>query len=286
VIHEFIASWALFYTTYIVGWLISLLLALVGVLVVARDQIFLGAAMSQASTLGIALALSLGSWTAISAWGWVHTDAFLSVMAVVFSVLAALLTARVGAGKESHEAVTGWVFLVSASGSILIVSHSPHGLDEIHRLLLSSIIGATSVDMWTFGALAGVTALMLAATYRRVLLFALDPAMAAAVGMRITPWAAITSAWLGLAVGLSIRSAGMLYTFGCLVLPALIAKNICREVRPMFYVTPMVAIGTATVGFVLADHYDDPPAQMTVALLCLLLMAAWLFRRLRHGGAT
>jgi zinc transport system permease protein len=62
----------------------------------------------------------------------------------------------------------------------------------------------------------------------------------------------------------------MLYTFGCLVLPALVAKNVCREVRPMFVVAPVIAVGVATVGFVLANHYDDPPAQMTVALLCLL----------------
>jgi ABC-type Mn2+/Zn2+ transport system permease subunit len=284
VIQEFIASWALFHNTYLVGWLIGLLLALVGVLVVARDQIFIGAAVSQASTLGIALALGLGTWAATEALEWLHADAFLSAMAVVFSVLAALLTARGGEGaKESHEAVTGWVFLLSASGSILIVSHSPHGLDEIHRLLSSSIIGATQRDVWTFGGLVILTALALAVSHRRVLLFALDPAMAAAVGMRLKPWALVTSAWLGLAVGLSIRSAGMLYTFGCLVLPPLVAKNLCREVRPMFLVAPLVALGTATIGFVLANHYDDPPAQMTVALLCLLLTIAWLIRRLRRS---
>jgi ABC-type Mn2+/Zn2+ transport system permease subunit len=282
VIQEFITSWALFHNTYLVGWLIGLLLALVGVLVVARDQIFIGAAVSQASTLGIALALGLGSWAGNEALEWLHADAFLVAMAVVFSVLAALLTARGGEdAKESHEAVTGWVFLVSASGSILIVSHSPHGLDEIHRLLSSSIIGATERDIWMFSALVIVTAVVLAASYRRVLLFALDPAMAAAVGMRLKPWALVTSAWLGLAVGLSIRSAGMLYTFGCLVLPALVAKNLCREVRPMFIVAPLVAVSTGAVGFVLANHYDDPPAQMTVALLCLLLTIAWLIRRLR-----
>jgi ABC-type Mn2+/Zn2+ transport system permease subunit len=284
VIQEFITSWALFQNTYLVGWLIGLLLALVGVLVVARDQIFIGAAVSQASTLGIALALGLGSWTATEALDWLHADAFLSAMAVTFSVLAALLTARCGeAGNESHEAVTGWVFLLSASGATLIVSHSPHGLDEIHRLLSSSIIGATPRDIWTFGALVIVTAGALVTTHRRVLLFALDPAMAAAVGMRLKPWALITSAWLGLAVGLSIRSAGMLYTFGCLVLPALIAKNLCREVRPMFVVAPCVALSTGAVGFVLANHFDDPPAQMTVVLLCLLLTIAWLIRRFRHS---
>jgi len=128
VIQEFVASWPLFHNTYLVGWLIGLLLALVGVLVVARDQIFIGAAVSQASTLGVALALGLGSWTATEALEWLHADAFLAAMAVVFSVLAALLTARgEAAAQESHEAVTGWVFLLSASGAILIVSHSPHG---------------------------------------------------------------------------------------------------------------------------------------------------------------
>jgi zinc/manganese transport system permease protein len=284
VIGEFIASWPLFHTTYLVGWLIGLLLALVGVLVVARDQIFIGAAVSQASTLGIALALGLGSWAAAEALDWLHADAFLAAMAVAFSVLAALLTARGGEdAKESHEAVTGWVFLVSASGAILLVSHSPHGLDEIHRLLSSSIIGATERDIWTFGVLVMATAVALAASHRRVLLYALDPAMAAAVGMRLKPWAFATSAWLGLAVGLSIRSAGMLYTFGCLVLPALVAKNVCREVRPMFIVAPTIALGAGAAGFVLANHYDDPPAPMTVALLCLLLAIAWLVRRMRQS---
>jgi ABC-type Mn2+/Zn2+ transport system permease subunit len=287
VIYEFIASWALFHTTYLVGWLIGLLLAVVGVLVVARDQIFIGAAVSQASTLGIALALGLGSWGATEALHWLHADAFLSAMAVIFSVLAALLTARGSEnGKESHEAVTGWVFLVSASGAILIVSHSPHGLDEIHRLLSSSIIGATKGDIWTFSTLVIVTTIALATSHRRVLLFALDPAMAAAVGMRLKPWALVTSAWLGLAVGLSIRSSGMLYTFGCLVLPALVAKNLCREVRPMFVVAPLVAVSTGAVGFVLANYYDDPPAQMTVVLLCLLLVVAWVVRRWRHAHGS
>jgi ABC-type Mn2+/Zn2+ transport system permease subunit len=282
VIEEFVASWPLFHNTYLVGWLIGLLLSLVGVLVVARDQIFIGAAVSQASTLGIALALGLGSWAATEGLEWLHADVFLATMAVVSSVVAALLTARGDAAQESHEAVTGWVFLLSASGAILIVSHSPHGLDEIHRLLSSSIIGATQRDVWTFGVLVVLTALALAVSHRRVLLFALDPDMAAAVGMRLKPWSLVTSAWLGLAVGLSIRSAGMLYTFGCLVLPALVAKNTCRAVRPMFVVAPVVAVAVATVGFVLANHYDDPPAQMTVALLCLLLAVTWLFRRVRH----
>lgn len=273
---SFVASWELFQYTYLAGWLIGLLLALVGVLVVARDQIFIGVAVSQASTLGIALGLALGSLVGTASVPWLRSDGFLSLLAVVFAVLAALLTAPRGeAGGESHEAITGWVFLTSASLAILLVAHSPHGLDEVQRLLSSSIIGATATDVWTFASLAGLTAAAVGLAHRRMLLFAMDPAMATAVGVRVSVWAGGLAIWLGLAVGLSMRVSGMLYTFGSLVLPALVAKNVCREVAMVFLVAPGIAVGTSALGFVLANYYDYPPAQMTVALLSLLLIVAW-----------
>jgi ABC-type Mn2+/Zn2+ transport system permease subunit len=283
-IGSFIDSWGLFQYTYLAGWFIGLLLALVGVLVVARDQIFIGVAVSQASTLGIALGLGLSSLLGVGAWTWLDTDGFHALMAVVFAVFAALITARGGgAGGESHEAITGWVFLASASLSILLVAHSPHGLEEVQRLLSSSIIGATRVDVWTFAGLVGCTLLIVGLAHRRLLLFAMDPAMAAAVGLRVGHWAGGTAVWLGLAVGLSMRVSGMLYTFGSLVLPALIAKNVCREVQTMFLVAPCVALGAGALGFVAANHYDYPPAQMTVALLSLAFIVVRGRRTRRQG---
>jgi ABC-type Mn2+/Zn2+ transport system permease subunit len=282
VIESFIESWSLFQYTYLAGWLIGLLLALVGVLVVARDQIFIGVAVSQASTLGIALGLELGSLLGAGPWEWVQSEGFHAVLAVTFAIFAALVTARRGGlGSESYEAITGWVFLASASLSILLVAHSPNGLEEVQRLLSSSIIGATPVDVWTFAGLTALTLAVLGLAYRRVLLFAMDPAMAAAVGLQVARWAAGTAIWLGLAVGLSMRVSGMLYTFGSLVLPALIAKSVCREVAMMFIVAPCVAIGADTFGFVMANYYDYPPAQMTVALLS---MAFIIVRGVRVGG--
>jgi len=279
-IQDFASSWHLFHNSYLAGWLIGLLLALIGVLVVARNQIFIGVAVSQASTLGIALTMWLGTSGLFS-----HLTAeYMSpVMAVVFSVLAALVTVSRGeTGKETPEAITGWVFLFAASGAILIVSHSPLGLEEIHRLLSSSIIGAAASDVWIFAVFLGLTAIFIGISFQRLLLFSLDPAMAAAVGMNLKIWGLITAAWLGLAVGLAIRTSGMLYTFGCLVLPPLVAKSLCREVRAMFVVAPLVSLGAGVLGFILANHYDFPPAQMTVALLCLCLFLAWLWRRFRN----
>ena len=152
----------------------------------------------------------------------------------------------------------------------------------MHRLLSSSLIGATLADVWTFAVLAGVTMVVVGMARRRVLLFAMDPAMATAVGMHVSRWAAGTAIWLGLAVGLSMRVSGMLYTFGSLVLPALVAKNVCREVSTVFVVAPGIAIGTSALGFMLAHYYDYPPGQMTVALLSGCLLVAWGVRSCRR----
>jgi ABC-type Mn2+/Zn2+ transport system permease subunit len=283
VIVRFLASWELFYHAYMTAWLIGILLSVVGVLVVARDQIFLGAAVSQAATLGIAVTLVLGELLSGEHFVWLRSDSALSGMAVSFSVLAALLTTRRGqSGDPSHEALTGWVFLGSASLAILIVAHSPHGLAEVQRLLSSSLIGATATDVWVFGLCVLGTLVAFGIGHRRVLLLALDPAMAVAAGMRVTLWTCALTIWLGLVVGLSLRVSGMLYTFGCLVLPALIAKTLCREVRPLFFVAPLVALSTGALGCVLGDATDSPPAQMTVALLSLVLVLAWLLQWLQY----
>jgi ABC-type Mn2+/Zn2+ transport system permease subunit len=281
-IESFLASWELFRDTYRVGWILAMLLSLLGVFVVARDQVFLGAAVTQASTLGVALALALASLPGLGDPAWLAGDFARSTFAVTFSLLATVITARGGRlGGESHEAITGWVFLGSSSGAILLLAHSPHGLEQIHRLLASSLIGATTLDVALLGALAGATAFALLFLHRPLLLLSIDSEMAAAVGLRTSLWSAGLAAWLGLAVGLGIRVSGMLYTFGCLVLPALIARRGVRQMRHMLLAAPALALLASVPGFVLANHLDLPPAQVTVALLAVLLALAWALEWIR-----
>ncbi len=264
--------WELFADSFLTGCFVAWLLAQVGVLVVARDQIFLGAAVSQASTLGIAIVLALG--IVVGEESWLRSAQFSTAVAVVFSVMAALITSGVGS-RESHEAVTGWVFLVAGSLAILIVTGSPHGQEEVHNLLFSSIVVAQRTEVWLFGVLAFGTTAVVFWCRNRLVLFTIDPAMATAVGMRSSIWSLVTAAWLGVSVGLAISSSGLLFTFGCLVLPALVAKNVLREIRPMLIVAPVVAVAATAVSFVIADRFGYPPGQLTVAALGLLLVVPW-----------
>lgn len=279
-IADFLASWSLFQTTYLAGWLLAALLALVGVWVVAREQVFLGVAVSQASALGIAVALFLG----VEASGAGALEELVaSGLAVAAAVATALVSARVRReGGESPEAITGFVFLLAASVPTLLLSGHPHGLEEIERLAFSTLLGASERDLVVLAVVAAAVALAAWRFRDELMLVAVDPEMAAAVGLRPRRVRMAVAVGLGVCVGLAMRVSGLLYTFGCLVLPALVARSLGREIRPLLWTAPVVALGAAVPGFVLANGFDTPPAHTTVALLCGALLLAWIRGRLRR----
>ncbi len=276
-IADFVDSWALFHDAYLVGWLIAVLLSLQGIIIVARDQIFIGAAVSQGAALGISLGMVIGSSLSDSPIDPFHAHARLSTAAIAGAVAAAWITT--GALKlASFEAITGWVFLFASSFSILLLAHSPHGLEEIHHLLSSSIIGATPQDVWLFGLITALTIGIVVWQRDALTLFMMDPPVAAALGIPVRLWSRLFAITLGVSIGLAMRSSGLLYSFGCLALPGLIATQLCRECRPLFLVAPAIALATSIAGFVIANRFDFPPAQMTVAAQSALLGIVWGFR--------
>jgi manganese/iron transport system permease protein len=279
----FLDSWPLFGTTYLTGWLCAILLGICGVAVIAQRQVFHGVATAQASSLGIAVALYVGPLPFLGEGGVAdHHDlhGFPLVAGIAFAVAASVWTSRRFAG-ETPEAVGAWVFVGSSSLSVLLLAHSPHGLEEVERLMFSNLIGADGHDLYKFGGLTAATIFAVWRARRPLLLTATDPATAGALGLPAGRIATATAAWIGLAIGLAMHSAGTLYTFGCLTLPALAARHLCSTMTAMLWVAPALGLGSAVLGFVLANAYDYPPGQYAVAVQAALLLTAWTWRRMR-----
>lgn len=280
-IEAFLQSWPLFHDTYIAGVLIALLLSLVGVSVVARDQVFLGAAVSQASLLGIAAGILLDSVAAGTPFAWMASDATHSVLGGVAAVLGSLAVAGAAPWlRETREALTGWLFLAGSSLAVLLVSGTPHGMAEVNRLLASTLLGANEGDVGFVALLLVATVLVVATRLRPLLLLLTDPETAEASGIAVQRWERWMAVWLGLAVAWSIHVAGVVFTFGCLVLPAMVGKALARNVASLVVAAPLVALVASSASFVVANAKDLPPGQVTVAMLCGMQVAAWALGRL------
>jgi hypothetical protein len=265
-IQDFLHTWPLFAHTYLTGWLLAVLLSLLGVYVVARDQIFVGAAIAQASTLGIALSMVAAS--CLSAFHLHALEFGATTWAVVFACLAAYVMSLAFGRRESHEAVAAWIFLAGGSLSVLVVAHSPHGLDEIQRLVSSSLIGATAHDTVLFAAADLVDGIADVAA----------PPPDRSPSSRWIPrwrrhWTAVPGdgppAWpCGWDWPWAVPSAAQ----GCFI-PSEVwcyrpsppkrwpGKFVRSSCSPLCW-----RWSTAGAGFMLAHHFDFPPAQATVGL--------------------
>ena len=280
---DFAETWPLLWHGWIAGWLIAVTLALPGVLVVAREQIFIGAAVAQASTVGVAAGMWLvAALPAEEAHGHDAGSAIPGAFAALAAIAAALaISCGRRNGRGSPESRTGWIWLASSAGTVLLLSASPHGAHGIERLIASSLLGAESGDAWLFAGLAAATVLLALLLRRPLTVLAIDPSLAAVVGIDRRRWEPLIAIWLGLCIGLAIRVSGLLFAFGCLVLPALAARGLCREVRTQFIVAPVLALGAGVAGFALANHHDLPPAQVAVGLLCAIPLVTGVIGWLR-----
>ncbi|MCC6670524.1 MAG: metal ABC transporter permease [Planctomycetes bacterium] len=271
---DFATAWQLFGPAWLAGWLVAVYLGIAGVPLVARGHAFLGAAVAQTAALGVAIALLLGATMEHAHDELFDGETVLTLAAIAFATLAALATGTGGSGRAAREGVTAWLYLASASLTVLLVANHPLGTEEVKHVLGLSVLGAGPVDAAVAGVLAVATLSIALLRRDQLALVAMDPVMAAAVGVPVRRLSAATSAWIGLGIGFAIHASGLLYAFGCLVLPALAAARACRTVRAMFWVAPLFALAGTLPGFLLAHATDLPPGHVAVALLAALVPLA------------
>ena len=294
---EFQESYELFPEIYQSGLLIAILLSIVGVLVVARNQIFIGAAITQTSTFGISIALSIVGLEAMSdatgqarqdlilrysilaatictVWAFVDKSFFLSILQ---KLKIPVSPSKESAGK-SKEDITGWLFLLSSAGAIVLVSNTPLGMEEVKKLTLSSIIGTESSDVTLLLILTIKVILFILIFMNSIVLTFTDRNYAKSLKIPVTLIEFIFAFLMGIILGATLKISGTLYTFGCLILPVLVASCLCKSTRLLFILSPLIALTCVFLGFSLGNFYNIPQAQLTIFFLCLLLPLAKIYK--------
>ncbi|MCA8948852.1 MAG: metal ABC transporter permease [Planctomycetes bacterium] len=269
-------SWELFGDAILTGVLLSALLPLLGAILVLRHQIFLAAAIAQSGNLGIAVGIALGLGGHAHGSD-VHGHATETVLGLLFAAATGALAMRaLTAAASSLEARAVWTFLFASSAALLLLNDAPHGRQEIQRLMLSSLLGASRADVAIAAALLALSVAAFGWRRRALLLWATDPESAAAYGHRTAVWDLVVGGWIGIAIGFAIHSSGLPFAFGGAVLPVLFARAVTRTLRGTLLVAPLFGAASFGVAFVAGDRLDLPPGQCTVALQAIAAAAARL----------
>src|SRR5688572_8821818 len=259
---------------------IALACSVLGVYVVLRRIVFVGAAIAQLSTAGIALALYLAGAGVITAFAG-HTTAF----AIAFALAGALFFG-LGGGQRAGvppDATIGVGYAVAAAAGILLISKAATG--EAHDIFLSgNILGITRADTLVLLAVTVPVLLVHALFYKEFLFVSFDRETARTLGYRVTFWNLFLYLTLGIVIASAMQFAGVMLVFNFLVLPAVTGLLLSQTMRGMFFWSVASALAAAFVGFSLSIPFDLPSGPAISAASGAFVLIAWFGRRLVSRG--
>jgi ABC-type Mn2+/Zn2+ transport system permease subunit len=257
---------------------IALACSVLGVYVVLRRIVFVGAALAQLSSAGIALAMFLsGAGVAAGLTG--HTVA----MALIVTLAGALFFGMEGGsarGPVPPDATIGVTYAVAAAAGIVLISKASSG--EAHDLFLSgNILAITRADTLVLLAVSVPVLLIHLLFYKEFLFVSFDRETARTLGYRVSAWNLLLYLTLGLVIAFAMQFAGVMLVFNFLVLPAVTGLLVGRGMAGVFAGSVVSALLAAVIGFALSVPYDLPTGPAMICVSGALALVAWAVRRLR-----
>jgi len=261
--------------------LVGIACPLVGVYLVLRRLVFMGVALPQVSSTGIAIALSLPMWLGLNVsaeQGEGHALPFAG--SILFTVAAILLLAFMERrGRGVPEGRLGVSYVVCAALSVLILAKNPHGEMGLLDLLKGEVITISNADLaMTAGALGAVLVAILL-FHKELLLVSFDRALAVTLGKRVTFWDVLLYLLIGVTVSMAVLSVGPLIAFGLLLIPALTAHLFASNMRQFMALSVVIGAASSFFGFWLSYTCDLPVGPTDVVLLGAVYAAGWIAAR-------
>jgi zinc/manganese transport system permease protein len=205
--------------------------------VLLRGIVFLDLAIAQLAAVG---ALLVQQAFPHAASGWVTAGGLLVAL-----LGAAFLHAMERHAPERQEALIGVVFISVASFTLVLISHDPHGAEQLQTLLGGQILWTQLEDLWPLGLVAILVALL----------------------QRFGPNAfqRYFYALFAIAITAAVQVVGVYLVFASLIIPALATLSQTRAAQLQAW--GLGALGVLT-GLIFSARWDWPAgAAMVLAMV-------------------
>lgn len=238
---------------FIAGLLVTAVLVPFGFEVLKRGIVFIDLAVAQIAGVGVIFADFLG---------WEPQGVAVQISALTAALATAfILTWTEKRWPEVQEAIIGVVFVLGASGAILMLASNPHGGEHLKDLLVGQIL-------WVSPSRLPLEALIYA------VILAIWFGLGARLG-RVGFYALFACA-----VTFSVQLVGLYLVFASLVVPALATYYASRRRHVKAYAVGMFGYA---LGLVASLWLDLPSGAMIVwAMALIAVLAAGLERRPPH----
>lgn len=247
-----------------------------GVHVIARKVIFVDLALAQIAALGTVIGVLLGYQAGTD-------DTALYLYSLAFTVFGAFIFSitKMKGERVPHESIIGIVYAVTFASTILVISRSALGPQELDHILKGELLWVQAPTVLKTAGIYAAVGLFHFFFRREFMLISFEPDRAEANGLNVRLWDFFFYMSFGFVITSSVAIAGVFLVFSYLVIPAVGAMLLSDRLSTRLTIGWIGGAVCSFVGVKLSWDTGLPTSPLVVCVLAVALLAAGLARFFR-----
>ncbi|MDH5394490.1 MAG: metal ABC transporter permease [Gammaproteobacteria bacterium] len=257
-------AWQLLLPSFVMTVMMIITHSYLGLHVLARGIIFVDLALAQIAGLGVSIAFLLGN------------DAH-GIESKIYAFIATLIAALAFTGlhkissKTTREVTIGSVYVVTTALSLVILSRSSQGMEQLKSLFNGNILWVDWQDIIVVAVAYGL--LIVLHVIKRKQFYALSFNTNNDKNMSFF-WDFMFFASFAIVITLAVNIAGILMVFALLIIPGFSATLLASSFVSRLTVAWSLAVSSCTFGLWLSFKADLPVGATVVSVTGLLPVIA------------
>ncbi len=245
---------------FVVGTLVSLCAALLGVTLVLKRYSMIGDGLSHVGFGALAIAASLNL-------------APLEVAVPVIVIAAFLLLRLSENSKINGDAAIAIISSTSLAIGVVCVSISGVNTD-LNSYLFGSILATTNADAVMCAVLAVVVIVIYVLFYNKIFAVTFDETFSKATGLKTNAYNSVIALLTALTIVIGMRIMGTLLISALIIFPALSSMGVCKKFRSVIICSGVLSVCCFFIGMC-ASYSLDTPTGASVVIINAIVFAVF-----------
>jgi zinc transport system permease protein len=246
----------------IVGLLISVCSALLGVSLVLKRYSMIGEGLSH---------VGFGSLAAATAMNMAPL-----VVSIPVVILAAFLLLRISENSKIRgDSAIALISTSSLAVGVVIISLSTGLNTDVCNYLFGSILAMTKSDVYLSIVLAAVVLTLFVLFYNKIFAVTFDETYARATGTNAGRYNMLIALLTALTIVLGMRMMGAMLISSLIVFPSLTAMRLCKRFKTVSICAAIVSLICFFIGVVISYLYSLPTGASVVLVNVVAFLLFW-----------
>jgi zinc transport system permease protein len=250
---------------FMIGILIAILCAIIGLFIVLRRMALLGDGLAHISFGGIAAGMFFGIYPILSA--------------LIFSVLGALGIQKLKKMKVYSDSAIAIFFSFGLALGIILISLSRGFNADLMSYLFGSILAVSTVDILLILAVGIVVLITIYLFYKELVYITFDESSAKASGLPVEKLDTLLVILTAVIVVLSMRIVGILLVSSLMVIPASTALMFKKSFKQTMIISTIIAIISVIIGLISAYYFNLAAGGAIVMVLIAIFLTLLIFKK-------